>query len=141
VRADVRLFIHVRATVQFLLSQKPRVLLVRYDQALTSEKIADLDRALAEFVSREGTMDTIFDFSSAPPSGVETSVMVEYGRAPTRMPGRRRLFVVPNELYFGMFRLYGAYQEARGEETPKVVNSLEEALALLGAQSAVFAPC
>jgi len=126
--------------MQLLLSREPRILLVRYDQALTIKTLGQLDRVLTKFVQREGTMDTIFDFSSAPRTDVPTSVMVKRGQTLSHMPDRQRIFVAPDDVYFGMFRLYGAYQSYRGAKAPDVVKSLEEALVLLGGQNAVFAP-
>ena len=127
-------------SMELLFCRDPRVLLVRYDVEISRENFRRLDNALADFVGQQGTADTIIDFSGVPTIDFPASVLVERGRAPSRMPGRRRVFVVRNASFYGMFRLYGTYQDDRGVEPPLLVRSLEEALAAMGAGHAVFAP-
>jgi len=126
--------------IEFLADLKRRIVLVRYSSELSAGNLTRLDKMAADFVAREGAMDGIIDFSDIPTFDIPTAVVADHGRARRRMSGYRRVFIVKDELAFGMLRMYGAYQENHDEDAPSIVYSLAEALALLDAEGAVFAP-
>lgn len=126
--------------IELLFSRAPRVLHIRYGVDLTPANLAALDTRVAEFVEREGTADSIVDFSSVPRTDFPTSVIEESARAAPRMTDRRRIYVAGSLAMFGVCRLYSLYQEARGFDPPLVVHTLAEALASLEAGDAFFAP-
>jgi len=126
--------------IEFRLNRVSKVLLVRFRLAFSRENLQALDEALAKFVTRWGTCDTIADFSAMPNANFPASILVERGREPPLMPNCRRVFVARDAAYYGMFRLYAAYQEAGGFEPPVIVDTLDEALSLMGADRAQFLP-
>jgi hypothetical protein len=126
--------------IEFLVNRERRIVLVRYAAELTPENLAKLDAMTADFAAREGVMDGIIDFRDIPTFNVPTHVVTARGRAPRRMSGRRRVFIVKDRLAFGMLRVYGAYQEDQGEDAPRIVYSLDEALTGLDAEGATFEP-
>ena len=126
--------------IELSFDRSRRILLVRCQLALTHQNFAAFDRLLAKFVAREGTSDTIVDFRGLPPSDLRSPELAARGRSPSRMPGRRRVYVADSDLVFGSLRMYSAYQHRSGAAPPAVVRTLEEALRLLDAAHAVFEP-
>ncbi len=126
--------------IEFLVDRKLRIALARYSAELSRQNLNRLDAMSAEFVAREGSMDVIIDFRDVPSVAFPTSVIIERGRAQRRMSTGRRVFIVKDDLFFGMIRLYGVYQEGQGHDAPEIARSLEEALALLNATGATFEP-
>jgi len=126
--------------IELSFDRSRRLLLVRCQLALTHQNFATFDGLLAKFVAREGTSDTIVDFRGLPPSDLRSPELVARGRRPSRMPGRRRVYVADSDLVFGSLRMYGAYQHHSGATPPTIVRTLEEALSLLDATNAVFEP-
>jgi hypothetical protein len=119
--------------IDFLFSAASRVLLIRFATSMTAGALAELNDKLDRFVQREGAVDTIFDCSDATVG--PTEVVVSQGLTPTRMLGRRRVFVAGSDVIYGLLRLYGSYQHGLGTPTPPVVRSLEEALEMFGLTS------
>jgi hypothetical protein len=129
------------AMIEFLMDRKRRIALVRYSVTLTAKNLDRLDAISADFAAREGAMDVIIDFRGVPPDFVDISVVVNRGRTPRRViGGRHRIFIVKDDLYYGLMRIYAAYQEARDQDVPNITRSLDEALALLDATGATFEP-
>jgi hypothetical protein len=126
--------------IKFLVDRKRRIVLVRYSSELSVKNLAELDAMAAAFAAREGPMDGIIDFSDMPTSDIPAAVVTDRGKMPRRMSGHRRIFIVSNELAFGMLRIYGAYQDSHGEDVPDIVYSLDEALTALDAKGATFEP-
>lgn len=126
--------------IEFLADRKRRIVLVRYSSDLSAENLAKLDKMAADFMARDGAMDGIIDFSDMPAFDAPTAVVADHGRARRRMSGHRRVFIVKDELAFGMLRMYGAHQENHNEDAPHIVYSLAEALTVLGAEGATFEP-
>jgi hypothetical protein len=126
--------------IELSFDRSRRILLVRCQLALTHQNFDTFDGLLAKFVAREGTSDTIVDFRGLPPSDLRSPEFMARGRRPSRMPGRRRVYVADSDLVFGSLRMYSAYQHRSGATPPMVVRSLEEALNLLDAVDAIFEP-
>lgn len=126
--------------IRLALNAERRVLLVTYSLAISRAGLVELDGLLKPFVARHGTMDTIIDFSGAPPGPIDTQELIGRARTPSRMPGRRRFFVAGTDHAYGMLRLYGAHQEGIDEKAPTIVRRLDEALAALGVAADSFAP-
>jgi hypothetical protein len=131
----------VSAMIQFLVDRKRRVVLVRYSALLTAENLDRLDIMSADFVAHEGDMDVIIDFRGVPAGIVETSVVVDRGRIPSHtIGGRHRVFIVKDDLHYGLMRIYAAYQDGQRQDVPDIARSLDEALALFDATGATFEP-
>lgn len=126
--------------IEFLVNRERRILLVRYAAELTAENLNKLDAMAADFLAREGAMDGIIDFRDTPTFNISADFVTARAHAPRRMSGQRRVFIVKDQLAFGMLRVYGAHQEDKGEDAPYVVYSLDEALTELDAEGATFEP-
>ncbi len=115
------------------------LLLVRYRLALTIPNLDRLDGALRAFFRSHALCDTIIDFSQVPGDDVDTAVVIDRAhRASRQNTTTRRVFVVKDQLQYGLMRIYRARQEARGYTAPDLVHSLDEALDLLGAKEPRF---
>lgn len=126
--------------VAFALDQAHGVLLVTWSVEITADNLVMFDGLLKTLVERHGTKDTIVDFSSAGAMSIETAQLVTRAHFPSRMPGRRRIFVARTDVAFGMLRVYGAHQEQINERAPLIVRTLDEALALMGTTRDQFQP-
>jgi len=126
--------------IEFRFDNLHRILLVTFEAEGTALNFARLDDLLRVFVEQHGTADTIIDFGVTGIGALNTSDIITRASRPSRMPGRRRVFVAASDHVFGMMRLYGAHQEGIGESTPTVVRNLDAALALLGTTLDSFKP-
>jgi len=113
-----------------------RILWIRFSMELTRENLKRFDGAVNRFVAREGAADAILDFSGAPKDSIETSLVHERTNTPLIMPGRRRVFVAPHDQFFGMLRMYAAYQD----DPPAIVRTFNEALQVLNLSAPTFEP-
>lgn len=125
--------------IQFRFDDLLRILLVTFEAEGTALNFARLDELLIAFVERNGTADTIVDFSAVRGT-LNTEEIIAQASRPSRMRGRRRVFVAASDHVFGMIRLYGSHQESIGESAPAVMRSLDAALALLGTTLDRFKP-
>jgi hypothetical protein len=116
------------------------VLLVTFAGAMTAKSLALLDILLTNFVAREGTMPTVIDFTAVTAVDVGVATLVTRGQGRTLMPGQSRIFVTPDDLLFGLLRLYSTYQDHRGERPPTTVRSMAEAFKLLSLSEPKFEP-
>ena len=104
--------------IKFRFDDLHRILLVTFEAEGTALNFARLDELLVAFVERHGTTDTIVDFSAPELGTLNTDEIIARASRPSRMPGRRRVFVAASDHVFGMMRLYGAHQDGVGETTP-----------------------
>lgn len=126
--------------IEFRFDDLHRILLVTFEAEGTALNFARLDDLLKAFVRQHGTVDTIVDFGATVLGTLNTNEIIARASRPSRMPGRRRVFVATSDHVFGMMRLYGAHQDGVGETTPAVVRNLDAALALLGTALDRFKP-
>ncbi len=126
--------------IDFRFDDLHRMLLVTFSVEGTNANFARLDNLLQAFVERHGTADTIIDFNDSQVGALDTGGIVARGHRPSRMPGKRRIFVAGNDHVFGMVRMYGAHQDGIGENSSEVVRSLDDAHALLGTTLDRFKP-
>ena len=127
--------------IELLFDAANRVLLVHYRLAFTIPNLDRLDGALQDFFRSHALCDTIIDFSQVPEDNVDTAVIVDRAHRASRAPGTsRRVFVVKDQLQYGLMRIYRARQEARGYTAPELVLSMDEALAVLGVKEPNFQP-
>lgn len=123
--------------MELLFDQTNRILLLHFPQKLTRSNFERVDALLAKFSAQKGPVDIILDFREVS-EDVDTSVIVARAHVPSPIQDRKRVFIVSGEVMYGIFRMYGMYQAAAGFNAPKSVNSLESALATLGADKAHF---
>jgi hypothetical protein len=117
----------------FTLSYERRhnVLLACFAGVYSSEDIADLDTALLEFVARRGPSHIIRDLSAVDGVAVPASKIVQRGQEPPISPGYGRVTVAPRPDLHETARLYGVEQRLAGNDAPKLVSTLDEALEAL----------
>jgi hypothetical protein len=118
-----------------------RILWVKYATAVSAENLAHLDSAIAAFISREGVVDMVLDYSNAPPSLIDSSLIRTRAATYSVPPGQRRVLVAPSDHIFGMFRMYATYRDTAHPGTaPAVVRTLDDALAALQIDKSTFKP-
>lgn len=112
------------------------VLYVGFCCRLTSSSLAAFDVHLKDFVSANGAVHVLLDFTVAPLGKVESDLIVERGRhQATLVPGRKRVFVASRDHLYGILRMYAAYQEP----PPEIVRTMPEAFRVLGLRADAFA--
>jgi hypothetical protein len=125
--------------IELLFDSSTSLLLVRYRLALSAANLDRLDSTLRAFFRDHALCDTIIDFSQVPDDDVDTALVIDRSHRASREDGKtRRVFVVKDQLQYGLMRIYRARQEARGYTAPDLVHSVDEALELLGAKEPEF---
>lgn len=126
-------------TFTLLLDGPSRVLLIRFEGALTRQSLETMMVAARDFAQRHGPCDGIVDFTPVTSVDLDVDYLRALGATPRIMKGKRRVLVAPQSGMFGLLRMYGLHQAAAGEE-PMVVRSLAEAEELLGLTAPEFQP-
>jgi hypothetical protein len=117
-----------------------RVLLIRYSGSLTGADLRELDVAARAFIRSQGRVPSIVDLSAVTAVDVPTEAIRIMGSVYPAMGEEIRVYVAPDDIAFGLVRLYAAYQELAGHPKPMVVRSFAEAVALLGCDDPQFLP-
>jgi hypothetical protein len=117
----------------FTLSYERRcnVLLARFTGVYSSEDVAALDTALVEFSARHGPAHIIRDLSHVDGVAVPASKIVQRGQEPPISPGYGRVTVAPRPDLYETARIFGVEQRLAGNDEPKLVSTLDEALEAL----------
>ena len=126
--------------IELAIDRNNGLLLVEFCQAFTEESLVVLDEHLQAFVAREGVLPTIIDFTGVESVNIPVANMVNRGGQRSQLLGQRRIFISSDLLLFGLLRLYGTYQDNRGETPPITVRSLPEAFAEFGISRPIFEP-
>jgi hypothetical protein len=121
-----------------LFEPRDRVTLTRYSGLLSPEDLATLDNFVAAFVAREGYVRSIFDFTDVETFAIPRSRLVERGRKPRMNPGQDRVFVTPQQEIRELYRDYAQVQRDFGNGEMMVVQTMAEALLLLGLHNPDF---
>jgi hypothetical protein len=108
--------------------RRHNVLLVRFTGIYSSQDIADLDIALIGFAARQGPAHIIRDLSSVEGVAVPSSKIVQRGQEPPINPGYSRITVAPRPDLHEVASVYGAQQTLAGNDPPKLVLTLNDAL-------------
>ena len=119
-----------------------RILVARSEGRLTNESLAELYQAIRKYSTATDARAGIWDLSSVTAFAATSDFLRELASQKPAMPdaeNRPRFIVAPNELEFGLSRMF---QIAGGTARPllTVVRTLDEALAALGVQSPQFEP-
>jgi len=115
-----------------LLEPRDKVMLIRYSGVLSAEDLSTLDAFVAGYVAREGYVRSIFDFTDVETFAIPRSRLVERGRKPRMNPGQDRVFVAPQQEISELYRDYAQLQRDFGNGDMMVVQTMAEALHLLG---------
>jgi hypothetical protein len=126
--------------IAFFFDSKHKVLLARFEGALTDEAIEALWPAARAFAAIHGNCSGIVDLSAVGKIEVDIADLRAFGRRPRVMAGVQRVLVAPGDEMFGMIRMYGLQQSSTLDDEPMVVRSLQEAYDLLGLQDPDFQP-
>jgi hypothetical protein len=123
--------------LNFAFDHKHRVLLVTVYGIFVSEDLDESDRAILDFVAREGAVRTIIDYTPVQAMAVPETRLAERAQQPLFLPDR--ILVAPGELG-ATARAYGILQAEAGRKQAAVVEVLEEAYTLLGLRNPQFEP-
>jgi hypothetical protein len=119
--------------------RKNRVLRVSVSGVFSSEDMAEVDRAVIEFVAREGQIRGIFDCTEVEAFAVPDSRFAQRAQRPPIMHDQR-VIVASRIAGDEAPRAYGRYQREAGQKDAAVVGTLDEAYALLGLENPRFEP-
>jgi hypothetical protein len=114
----------------FTLSYERRynVLLARFAGVYSSQDAVALDMARVEFSARHGPSHIIRDFSAVEGMAVPASKIIQRGQEPPISPGYKRVTVAPRPDLYETARIFGVEQRLAGNDEPKLVTTLDEAL-------------
>ena len=119
--------------------RKNRVLQVTVSGIFASEDLDALDHAVIEFIAREGQVRSIYDYSAVEAFAVPQSRIVQRAQQPAIVREERVMVASPAAGGDAM-RAYGRHQREAGEREPLIVDSLEEAYAVLRLRNPQFEP-
>jgi hypothetical protein len=120
--------------------RRHRVLMARATGVFSSDDITALDAAIVRFVSREGDLRGILDFTAVEALAVSASRLAVRGRQPPVMGTADRVFVAPQADINRFCRSFAEHQRGSGNAGPQVVTTLVEAYAALGLVDPQFEP-
>jgi hypothetical protein len=123
--------------LSFGFDRKARILLVSVSGIFASEDLDEFDRAILDFVAREGRVRAIIDYTAVQAMAIPESRLTQRAQHPLVVPDR--ILVAPHELG-NVARAYGLMQREAGKQQAAVVETIEEALALLGLKNPRFEP-
>jgi hypothetical protein len=119
--------------------RKNRVLQVTVSGIFASEDLEALDRAVLEFVAREGQVRSIYDYSAVQAFAVPQSRIVLRAQQPAIVREERVMVTSPAARGDDM-RVYSRYQREAGQREPIIVDSVEEAYTVLRLRNPRFEP-
>lgn len=125
---------------KLLFEPRSRVLMVRYGGVLSSDDIRTVDACVTGIVAREGFMRSIYDLTAIEAFAIPPTKLSWRGRNLRMNPGQDRVFVVPQDDLYGLYRDYAQQQLDIGNGEMKIVRQLAEALKLLQVKRAGFRP-
>jgi hypothetical protein len=117
-----------------------KILLLRFEGALTDESIADFYRVIRQHWTAADARMGIVDFSTLTDFALSSDLLHQLAKQEPCIPdptGRPRVIVAPQAHVFGLARMF----QIMGETTRPllhVVHTLDEAFAKLGVQSPRF---
>ena len=127
---------------RFEFDPENRTLLARFEGRLTDEAGIEFYRAIRRYSVATDASAGIWDFSSVTEFAMSSAFIRQVAEQEPAMPNatvRPRIMVVPATVGFGLARMF----QLMGERTRpllKVVHTIDEALAALGAKSPHFEP-
>lgn len=124
--------------LSFAYDRKHRVLRVTVSGVYASQDMDMLDRLLIEFVARHGATRSIFDCTDVEAFAIPESRLIQRAQQPTVM--RERVIVASRLVGGEAARAYGRHRREAGGKEAAVVNTLEEAYALLRLKDPRFEP-
>jgi hypothetical protein len=119
--------------------RKNRVLRVTASGIFASEDLEAVDHAVIEFIAHEGQVRSIYDYSAVEAFAVPQSRILQRAQQPAIVREERVMVSSPAAGDEAM-RAYGRYQREAGEKEPLIVDSLEEAYAVLRLRNPQFEP-
>jgi hypothetical protein len=121
--------------LSFAFDAKHRVLLVTVSGIFTSDDLDEFDRALLDFVARQGAVRAIIDYTPVQAMAVPETRLTQRAQRPLLLPDR--ILVAPGEIGVTA-RAFGNLQREAGSKQATVVERLEEAYVLLGLRNPRF---
>ena len=121
--------------ITFSLARTKQVLWIEFGLAISQQSYLRLDEERAAILQREGPMNLIMDFTAAVPAPFPSDLALARAYVPSPVPGRRRLYVAPQDLVFGMFRMWAVHHD---DSKVEILRSLHEAFAALGVEARDF---
>jgi hypothetical protein len=121
--------------IAFSLARSKQVLWIEFRLAITQANYARLDEDRAAVLQREGPMDLIMDFTASATADFPSQLAHARALVPSPVPGRRRMYVAPGDLVFGMFRMWAIHHD---DSKVDVVRSLRDAFSALNVEAGDF---
>jgi len=125
---------------ELLFDARNNVLMTRYFGTYVTEDIVLRDNAASRFVARRGPARGIVDFSDVQAVDMPIDRLVERAQAPGVLGSERRVIVAPNDLTYGLNRVFTAHRVYVGKIEPLLVRTLAEAFEVLDLDDPKFEP-
>jgi hypothetical protein len=116
------------------------VLLARISGVFDSSDLDSLDRAVIAFSARHGPSHGLLDFTAVDAFALAVGKLAWRAVQPPINRGYQRVIVVPQPELHALAKDFAAQQVTMGSTGPKVVSTVDEALALLGLSDPAFEP-
>jgi hypothetical protein len=119
--------------------RKHRVLRATISGIFASEDMEELDRSVIEFVARQGQVRCIYDYTTVEALAVPESLLARRAQQPLIV--REQRVIVASRVSSGeAARAYVRYQREAGQKEAAIVDTLNEAYALLRLRNPRFEP-
>jgi hypothetical protein len=119
-------------------SERRIVLLVFHNDLTEASYLAGFSAGLA-FLKANPADGVIIDFSEIREFGLSSSFVRMIADLP-EVTAKPRVVIAPQKVVFGMVRMFQLLRESNATSYPALVESMPEALKLLGFDSLAFAP-
>ena len=124
---------------EFQFDSKHRILLLAFHNDLTEASYLAGFAAGMAFLKTNPAQGVILDFSDIREFGLSSSFVRMIADLP-EVTTKPRVVVAPQKVVFGMVRMFQLLRESNATGYPALVQSMPEALKLLGVDSPEFAP-
>jgi hypothetical protein len=125
---------------QLLFDPRHNVLMTRYFGTYVADDITLRDNAVARFVARRGLVRGIVDFSDVNAVDVPLDRFIKRATSPGLLGSKARVIVAPDELTYGLNRVFAAHRAYSRILEPLLVRSLAEAYEALELDDPKFEP-
>ena len=117
-----------------------RVVRVRFSGRLGAEQLSDFREFGKMFVSAEGPVHGLIDFSAIESVSFPEQEIVGQGQEEPVCPGYRYILIAPQRATYAIARLFSISRVMSGSQALPVVTTMDDAVARLGIQDLDFHP-
>jgi hypothetical protein len=115
--------------MKLLFDDQRNILLVKFEDALTSGTLEEMYTEVRHFIAAHGMCRGILDFTDVPGVDITSPYIVHKAQDRPLFEGEARVIVASNDLLYGLARMFQLTQKPG--DNPSVVRSMQEAYTIL----------